>query len=75
MKDSSGVVIVFNPDVPSHHKEIETWHSMFISAQGLHDNQCLLIAHHKPGSAEEDRRLQLGTVSAGLCKLLSTVLG
>lgn len=61
MKDSSGVVIVFNPDVPSHLKEIETWYSMFISAQGLQDNQCLLIAHHKPGSAAEDRRLQLAS--------------
>ncbi|KAM7400418.1 hypothetical protein PAMA_004891 [Pampus argenteus] len=55
MKDSSGVVIIFNPDVPSHLKEIETWHSMLISSQGLQDNQCLLMAHHKPGSAVEGR--------------------
>ncbi|XP_051258357.1 intraflagellar transport protein 22 homolog [Dicentrarchus labrax] len=61
IKDSSGVVIVFNPDVPSHLKEIETWHSMFISSQGFHDNQCLLIAHHKPGSVVEDRRLPLAS--------------
>ncbi|XP_065106248.1 intraflagellar transport protein 22 homolog [Paramisgurnus dabryanus] len=50
MKDSNGVLIVFNPDVPSHLKEIETWHSTFISSQGLLETQCLLIAHHKPGS-------------------------
>lgn len=68
MKDSSGVVIIFSPDVPSHLKEIETWYSMFISAQGLQDNQCLLIAHHKPGCAAEDRRLQLGTATAGLSR-------
>uniref|UniRef100_A0A3Q4GMA1 Intraflagellar transport 22 homolog (Chlamydomonas) n=1 Tax=Neolamprologus brichardi TaxID=32507 RepID=A0A3Q4GMA1_NEOBR len=61
MKDSSGVVIIFNPDVPSHLKEIETWHSMFISSQGLQDSQCLLIAHHKPGSGVEDRRLPLAS--------------
>ncbi|XP_062259501.1 intraflagellar transport protein 22 homolog isoform X1 [Platichthys flesus] len=61
MKDSSGVVIVFNPDVPSHLKEIETWYSMFISSQGLLDNQCLLIAHHKPGSGVEDERLPLAS--------------
>lgn len=54
------MVIVFNPDVPSHLKEIETWHSMFISCQSLQDNQCLLMAHHKPGSAVEDGRLPLG---------------
>uniref|UniRef100_A0AAQ5ZHW1 Intraflagellar transport protein 22 homolog n=1 Tax=Amphiprion ocellaris TaxID=80972 RepID=A0AAQ5ZHW1_AMPOC len=61
MKDSSGVVIIFNPDVPSHLKEIETWHSMFISSQGLQDAQCLLIAHHKPGSGVEDGRLPLAS--------------
>lgn len=70
MKDSSGVVIIFNPDIPSHLKEIETWHSMFISSQGLQDNQCLLIAHHKPGSGVEDGRLPLGIFTAGLPKLL-----
>ncbi|GAA6234123.1 intraflagellar transport protein 22 homolog [Lates japonicus] len=61
MKDSSGVVIIFNPDVPSHLKEIETWYSMFISSQGLQDNQCLLMAHHKPGSEVEDGRLPLAS--------------
>lgn len=71
MKDASGVVIIFNPDVPSHLKEIETWHSMFVSSQGLQDSQCLLIAHHKPGSEVEDRRLQIGKSTAGVIKLIS----
>ncbi|TDH05840.1 hypothetical protein EPR50_G00126750 [Perca flavescens] len=66
MKESSGVVIIFNPDVPSHLKEIETWHSMFISSQGLQDNQCLLVAHHKPGSEVEDGRLPLASHLARL---------
>ncbi|XP_030259330.1 intraflagellar transport protein 22 homolog [Sparus aurata] len=61
MKDSSGVVIIFNPDVPSHLKEIETWHSMFIASQSLQENQCLLIAHHKPGSGVEEGRLPLAS--------------
>ncbi|XP_056248468.1 intraflagellar transport protein 22 homolog isoform X2 [Seriola aureovittata] len=61
MKDSSGMVIIFNPDVPSHLKEIETWYSMFISSQGLQENQCLLIAHHKPGSGVQDGRLPLAS--------------
>lgn len=69
MKDCSGVVIIFNPDVPSHLKEIETWHSMFISSQGLQDSQCLLIAHHKPGSEVEDGRLPLGNPGTGLREL------
>ncbi|KAA0717089.1 Intraflagellar transport protein 22 -like protein [Triplophysa tibetana] len=53
MKESNGVVIVFNPDVPSHLKEIETWHATIISSQGLLETQCLLIAHHKPGSGAD----------------------
>ncbi|XP_006037464.1 intraflagellar transport protein 22 homolog [Alligator sinensis] len=51
MKDAHGVVIVFNPDLPSHLKEIETWYSCFVQQQQLLDSQCLLVAHHKPGSA------------------------
>ncbi|XP_056248466.1 intraflagellar transport protein 22 homolog isoform X1 [Seriola aureovittata] len=70
MKDSSGMVIIFNPDVPSHLKEIETWYSMFISSQGLQENQCLLIAHHKPGSGVQDGRLPLGDPTAGLPQLV-----
>lgn len=60
MKDSCGVVIVFNPDVKSHLKEIETWHSMFIASQSLQESQCLLVAHQKPGSEVENGRLQFG---------------
>ncbi|XP_061587142.1 intraflagellar transport protein 22 homolog [Cololabis saira] len=61
VKDCSGVVIIFNPDIPSHLKEIETWHSMFISSQALQDTRCLLIAHHKPGSEVEGGRLPLAS--------------
>ncbi|XP_004620915.1 intraflagellar transport protein 22 homolog isoform X1 [Sorex araneus] len=50
MKDAQGVVIVFNADIPSHLKEIEMWYSNFVQQQLLQDSQCLLIAHHKPGS-------------------------
>lgn len=71
MKDASGVVIIFNPDLPSHLKEIETWYSMFISSQGLQDSQCLLMAHHKPGSGDEVGQLPLGNVVAGHYKLVN----
>ncbi|XP_072325209.1 intraflagellar transport protein 22 homolog [Scyliorhinus torazame] len=50
MKDSNGVVIVFNMDVPSQLKEIETLYSSFVQQQRLHDSRCLLVAHHKPNS-------------------------
>lgn len=74
MKDSSGVVIIFNPDVPSHLKEIETWHSMFISSQDLQDSQCLLIAHHKPGSGVEDRRLPLGNLCCSPLRVVRIII-
>lgn len=61
MKDSNGVIVVFNPDVPNHLKEIETWHSMFISSQAFQDSQCLLMAHHKPGSGADNGRPSLAS--------------
>ncbi|XP_037736691.1 intraflagellar transport protein 22 homolog isoform X3 [Chelonia mydas] len=61
MKDSHGVVIVFNPELPSHLKEIEMWYSCFVQQQQLLDNQCLLIAHHKPGSAGDTENLSLAS--------------
>ncbi|XP_075706933.1 intraflagellar transport protein 22 homolog isoform X2 [Rhinoderma darwinii] len=66
MKDSHGVIIVFNFDIPSHLKEIEIWHNNFIQQQRLQDNQCLLVAHLKPGSGDEAERPEL---SPGLAKL------
>ncbi|NWY52453.1 IFT22 protein, partial [Chionis minor] len=59
MKDSHGVIIIFNPDLPSHLKEIEMWYSCFVQQQPLLDNQCLLVAHHKPGSAGDMENLSL----------------
>eukprot|EP00062_Callorhinchus_milii_P022198 gi/632979730/ref/XP_007906634.1/ PREDICTED: rab-like protein 5 isoform X2 [Callorhinchus milii] len=53
MKDSNGVVIVFNADLPSHLREIETFYSSFVHQQRLQDSQCLLVAHHKPGSGAD----------------------
>ncbi|XP_005988632.1 intraflagellar transport protein 22 homolog [Latimeria chalumnae] len=59
MKDSNGVIIVFNPDLPSHLKELEAWYSSFVLQQRLQDSQCILIAHHKPGSGADKGRLPL----------------
>lgn len=60
MKDSHGVIIIFNPELPSHLKEIEMWYSCFVQQQPLLDSQCLLVAHHKPGSAGDMENLSLG---------------
>lgn len=61
LKDANGVVIVFNPDIPSHLEEVETWYSAFMSSQGLHTGQCLLIAHRRPGGGADTSRPSLGT--------------
>ncbi|XP_074968891.1 intraflagellar transport protein 22 homolog isoform X2 [Phalacrocorax aristotelis] len=59
LKDSHGVIIIFNPELPSHLKEIEMWYSCFVQQQPLLDSQCLLVAHHKPGSAGDTENLSL----------------
>ncbi|XP_069471117.1 intraflagellar transport protein 22 homolog isoform X3 [Ambystoma mexicanum] len=66
MKDSQGVAIVFNPDLPSHLKELEMWHLSFVHQQRLQDSQCLLLAHHKPGSGADRGRLILAPSLAKL---------
>ncbi|XP_061461406.1 intraflagellar transport protein 22 homolog isoform X2 [Rhineura floridana] len=59
MKDSHGVVIIFNPDLPSHVKEIEMWYSCFVQQQQLLESQCLLIAHQKPGCTTDPENFTL----------------
>ncbi|XP_073421718.1 intraflagellar transport protein 22 homolog isoform X2 [Dendrobates tinctorius] len=66
MKDSHGVIIVFNSDIPSHLKEIEIWHNNFIQQQRLLDTQSLLIAHLKPGSGNQDGKPELSPALAKL---------
>ncbi|XP_020861431.1 intraflagellar transport protein 22 homolog isoform X3 [Phascolarctos cinereus] len=69
MKDSHGVVIIFNANIPSHLKEIEMWHSCFVQQQLLQDSQCLLIAHHKPGSGGDKGNLSL-EIAPKLCIMI-----
>ncbi|CAI7995976.1 Intraflagellar transport protein 22 homolog [Geodia barretti] len=51
VKDTHGVVLVHNPDQPQQEKELERWYSYFVKQQGLQDDQCLALSHHKPVSA------------------------
>ncbi|KAG7483715.1 hypothetical protein MATL_G00041280 [Megalops atlanticus] len=73
MKDSNGVVIVFNPDMPSHLKELETWYSSFVSSQSMQESQCLLMAHHKPGSAADNARPVLASQLSKLSMIHSNL--
>lgn len=69
------MVIVFNADMPSHLKELEMWYSCFVQQQLLQDTQCLLIAHHKPGSGSDRGSLSLCKETGVLAALVSNVLG
>ncbi|XP_050639492.1 intraflagellar transport protein 22 homolog [Macaca thibetana thibetana] len=62
MKDAHRVVIVFSADIPSHRKEMEMWYSCFVQQQSLQDTQCMLIAHHKPGSGDDKGSRSLSAV-------------
>ncbi|KAG8450727.1 hypothetical protein GDO86_003123 [Hymenochirus boettgeri] len=73
MKDAHGVIIVFNADIPSHIKEIEMWYSNFIQQQRLQENQCLLIAHKKPGSGNEKEHPKLSPALAKLTHVNSNL--
>ena len=79
MKDSHGVVIVFNASILSHLKEIEMWYSCFVQQQFLQNTLCLLIAHNKPGSGSDKENPALGKEpgvlasvwnALGICMLL-----
>ncbi|XP_038059241.1 intraflagellar transport protein 22 homolog [Patiria miniata] len=50
MKDANGVVIVYNPDVPTHERELDMWYSHFVVQQALREAQCLIMGHHKPSA-------------------------
>ncbi|KAM4700996.1 intraflagellar transport protein 22 homolog [Discoglossus pictus] len=73
MKDSHGVMIVFNVDIPSHLKEIEMWHSNFVQQQRLQESQCILIAHRKPGSGDERQRPDFSPALARLPLIYSNL--
>ncbi|XP_067165809.1 intraflagellar transport protein 22 homolog isoform X2 [Apteryx mantelli] len=73
MKDSHGVVIIFNPELPSHLKEIEMWYSCFVQQQPLLDSQCLLVAHHKPGHAGDTENLSLADFFSVNCHMTLNV--
>jgi Rab-like protein 5 len=51
-KDSSGVILVFNPDDSSQVRDLESWYRYYVDQQGLRDTQCIIFAHSKQASSE-----------------------
>ncbi|XP_066920204.1 intraflagellar transport protein 22 homolog [Clytia hemisphaerica] len=58
-KDSNGVLFVYNPTRKSHESELEKWHLHFAKEQGLRNEQCLMMAHVKPGN-ENPKKAGIG---------------
>ncbi|XP_028396898.1 intraflagellar transport protein 22 homolog isoform X2 [Dendronephthya gigantea] len=54
-KDANGILFVYNPDNTNHGKQLETLYVHFVQEQGLRDSQCMLFAHHKPGTNNKAR--------------------
>ncbi|GFS02560.1 intraflagellar transport protein 22 homolog [Elysia marginata] len=57
IRDASGAIFVYNPDVPNHDKELDTWYNFIIGNQHLKDNQCYVYAHHRPNTAGQSTEL------------------
>jgi Rab-like protein 5 len=51
-KDSSGVILILNPDDSSHIRDLNSWYTYYIDQQQLKENQCIVFAHNKQGSAD-----------------------
>ncbi|KAG5193104.1 FAP9, ras superfamily GTPase-like flagellar protein [Tribonema minus] len=45
IKDADGVVLVFNPEIPTHEPEIATWYDQFALGPKVPIECCLVVAH------------------------------
>eukprot|EP01001_Neometanema_parovale_P010327 NODE_6562_length_837_cov_90.675070_g6326_i0.p1 GENE.NODE_6562_length_837_cov_90.675070_g6326_i0~~NODE_6562_length_837_cov_90.675070_g6326_i0.p1 ORF type:complete len:203 (-),score=42.58 NODE_6562_length_837_cov_90.675070_g6326_i0:170-778(-) len=50
MKESHGIIFVYNPDSKQHEKEIENWHKAFAVPTKMRNENCLVLAHRKEPS-------------------------
>ncbi|DAZ98162.1 TPA: hypothetical protein N0F65_005628 [Lagenidium giganteum] len=64
MKDSNGVLLVYNPESHIHESEAMLWYEWFIQNPGLEGSQCLVFEHtsttsnaKKPGGGSSKLRL------------------
>jgi hypothetical protein len=56
MLKADGVILVYNPDAPSHDQQIGDWFEYFVRKNGLKDEQCMVFAHRdlkKNGGSNE----------------------
>mmetsp|Transcript_19869 Transcript_19869/g.28757 ORF Transcript_19869/g.28757 Transcript_19869/m.28757 type:complete len:174 (-) Transcript_19869:333-854(-) len=56
MKDSQGVILVYNPDHPAHDQEIALWYDYFVKGAGLVDDVVLAYMHYMDASSNMRNR-------------------
>ncbi|GFO01191.1 intraflagellar transport protein 22 homolog [Plakobranchus ocellatus] len=55
IRDASGAIFVYNPDMPNHDKELDTWLSFIVNSSKLKPKRCLCVAMLKPGADHQVR--------------------
>ncbi|CAM9142806.1 unnamed protein product [Hapterophycus canaliculatus] len=45
MKGMDGVVLIYNPEIPTHDIEVGIWYDQFVKRSKLENAQCQVIAH------------------------------
>jgi len=53
MTDADAVVLVYNPDAPSHDQQLGDWFEYFVKKNGLKDEQCMIFAHRGAGNTSD----------------------
>ena len=43
MADTDGVILVYNPDIPSQDQQLLDWFEFFVRKNGLSDEQCMIF--------------------------------
>ncbi|CAM9908534.1 unnamed protein product [Ectocarpus sp. 13 AM-2016] len=57
MKDVDGVMLVYNPEIPTHDIEVGIWFDQFVKRPKLDNRQCQVIAHRSSPTPAPRSRL------------------
>lgn len=60
LRDVSGVVMVYDPQVREQEKDIDTWYKSFVSRLGLKEQQILLFAHQREAASRNNYQAPRG---------------
>ena len=53
---ADGVILVYNPEQPTHDQEVGLWYDQYVKNAGISDKKCLVLVHRsKPDAAYRSR--------------------